>query len=753
MFLKKTISHLLFISFALVLGCGGESKNEKAKTPEPPKQAQASGTAKMIALIKEANAKIDPMKVQFASNSRRADLMKGQMEKMTKPSARLSKNLKYAAELLNAGRNEQAIVEFEKLLGLTAQYSLPPNYVYQIKKMLALSYMRLGETENCIKRNNEQSCIIPLKKKATYAIREASESAIKIYSEMLKERPGDGETIWMLNIAYMTIGGYPDEVPPKWRIPESAFKSDYEIPVFTNISSKVGVNTMGLSGGVCVEDFNNDGLLDIVASSWGLNDQIHFFVNRGDGRFDDRTKEAGLEGLTGGLNIRHADFNNDGFVDVLVLRGAWYGADGNLPNSLLKNKGDGTFEDVTIAAGLLSYHPTQAAEWADFNLDGWLDLFVGNESSEGFANDCEFYFNNGDGTFTNKIMDTGLGTYQAYIKGVAAGDINNDGWPDLYINTLTSENKLLLNNGATQTGAVAFSDITSSAGVGRPLVGFPCWMFDFNNDGWQDIFAAGFGVPEGHQAAQLAALNFKERQFAGGAPKLYLNNRDNTFTDFSKKAGLEEDLFVMGSNYGDLDNDGWLDCYLGTGTPAFTSVVPNKMFRNNKGKSFQDVTTAGGFGHIQKGHSVGFGDFDNDGDQDIFCVIGGAMEGDAFGDAFFLNPLGQQSSWVTLQLEGTVSNRSAIGARVGLVVADPKGNQRTVFNTVSTGSSFGGNSLQLETGLGNAVKIIKLEVLWPNREQTKQSFSGLEINKVYKIKEGQAQAVEVALKRFDFAVQ
>ena len=440
-------------------------------------------------------------------------------------------------------------------------------------------------------------------------------------------------------------------------------------------------------------------------------------------------------------------------MDVLVLRGAWYGADGHIPNSLLKNNGDGTFEDVTIEAGLLSYHPTQAAEWADFNLDGWLDLFIGNESASGFSNDCEFYFNNGDGTFTNRVMDTGLGSYHAYIKGVAVGDINNDGWPDLYINTLTSENKLLLNKGATETGAVTFSDITGSAGVGQPLVGFPCWMFDFNNDGWLDIFAAGFGVPSGKQAAQLAALNFKEQQFMGGAPKLYLNNKDNTFADFSKKAGLEEDLFVMGSNYGDLDNDGWLDCYLGTGTPAFTSVVPNKMFRNNEGKSFQDVTTAGGFGHIQKGHSVGFGDFDNDGDQDIFCVIGGAMEGDIFGDAFFLNPLGQESNWVTLQLEGTASNRSAIGARASLVVVDPKGKERTIFHTVSTGSSFGGNSLQLEIGLGGAVKIKSAVVRWPKRDRVKEVFEALEVKRVYKIKEGQGKAVKVMPRQFAFEEQ
>ena len=231
----------------------------------------------MIALLKSANAQIDPMKVQFASNSLRADLLKNQVESSEDPNVRFSKNMLYAAELLNAGRNEQAIVEFEKLLGWASQYSLPADYIYQIKKMLALSYMRLGETENCIKGGNRLSCIMPLKKEAIYAIREASQAAIKIYHEMLQQRPDDGEATWMLNFAYMTTGGYPNDVPPQWLIPESAFESDYEIPGFTNISNSTGVNTLGLSGGACVDDFNNDGLLDIIASSWGLDDQIRFF--------------------------------------------------------------------------------------------------------------------------------------------------------------------------------------------------------------------------------------------------------------------------------------------------------------------------------------------------------------------------------------------------------------------------------------------------------------------------------------------
>ena len=127
-----------------------------------------------------------------------------------------------------------------------------------------------------------------------------------------------------------------------------------------------------------MDDFDGDGYLDIVASSYGLRDQLRYFRNNGDGSFSDKTLEAGLEGIVSGLQIVHTDYNNDGFPDVLVLRGAWL-TEGH-PNSLLRNNGDGTFADVTDEAGLSDAYPTQAAAWGDYDNDGWVDLYIGNES-------------------------------------------------------------------------------------------------------------------------------------------------------------------------------------------------------------------------------------------------------------------------------------------------------------------------------------------------------------------------------------
>ena len=173
----------------------------------------------------------------------------------------------------------------------------------------------------------------------------------------------------------------------------------------------------------------------------------------------------------------------------------------------------------------------------------------------------------------------------------------------------------------------------------------------------------------------------------------------------------------MGANFGDLDNDGWLDFYLGTGDPSLSTLIPNRMFRNADGKFFQDVTTSGGFGHIQKGHGISFADFDNDGDQDIYEVMGGAYAGDNYRNVLFLNP-GHGNHWITLKLEGIRSNRAAMGARIRVTVQTAQG-ERSIYKTVSTGGSFGASPLRQEIGLGQAKAIRSVEIFWPtHRENT-----------------------------------
>nr|WP_262696933.1 CRTAC1 family protein [Ulvibacterium marinum] len=183
----------------------------------------------------------------------------------------------------------------------------------------------------------------------------------------------------------------------------------------------------------------------------------------------------------------------------------------------------------------------------------------------------------------------------------------------------------------------------------------------------------------------------------------------------------------MGCNYGDLDNDGFLDFYLGTGTPNLNAIIPNRMYRNIEGKSFEDVTFQGGFGHIQKGHGIAFFDYDNDGDQDIYEVLGGAVSGDTFQNILFENR-GNTNAWITLRLVGKTANRSAIGARIKITVKDINGGERSIYTTVSSGGSFGASSLQQEIGLGEIQEIKEVKIWWPDDTNTVSTFQELRHN-------------------------
>jgi len=201
----------------------------------------------------------------------------------------------------------------------------------------------------------------------------------------------------------------------------------------------------------------------------------------------------------------------------------------------------------------------------------------------------------------------------------------------------------------------------------------------------------------------------------------------------------------MGANFGDLDNDGWLDCYFGTGTPDLAVLIPNKMFRNDRGKRFQDVTTSGGFGQLQKGHGVAFGDINNNGTQDIFAVIGGAVEADLYRRQLFANP-GHGNNWIKLKLEGVRTNRAAIGARVKVVVDDLEG-EREIHRIVCTGGSFGSSTLRQEIGIGKARVVKRVEVYWPVSRST-QVLTDLDVNRAYLVREGATVPVRMELKSF-----
>ncbi len=654
-------------------------------------------------------------------------------------------NAHYASGMaaLRLGQNQKAVDHLQEAFILV--HKLPPQTLQQNEGLrlevllhLASACLRLGETENCVHCQTSASCIFPIAKEGVHQDKTGSQMAAKYLTQYLAQDADDATARWLLNIAHMTLGDYPDAVPAKYRIPAERFESEVAFPRFVNVSSDAGLNTESLSGGVIVDDFDGDHRLDVVVSDWSDAGQLRFFHNLGGRRFEERTEQAGIVGLYGGLNLLQADYDNDGDLDVLVLRGAWRGGEGTPLNSLLQNDGHGHFRDMTFESGLGdTAYPTQTAGWADYDNDGDLDLYVGNER---FA--CQLYENNGKGQFQDVAARAGVEN-KRFTKGVTWGDYDNDGDPDIYVsnygtpgggqsrdraaNQFTARegepNRLYRNNGDG-----TFTDVAEQLGVSKPLLSFPAWFWDFNNDGALDLFVATFdGTIQEVAAEYLEGVPRMER------PCLYQGDGQGGFQEVARQCRLDRPSLTMGANFGDLNNDGFLDVYLGTGHPPYEALMPNLMFLNQQGTTFADVTTAGGFGHLQKGHGIAMADVDNDGDQDIFSELGGAYPGDTAVNALFENP-GFGNHWLCCKLVGRQSNRCAIGARLHLVVED-QGQLRDIYRWVGSGGSFGANPLRQEIGLGKAETIKRLEVYWPKTGQT-QTFEDVAADQFLEIQEG-----------------
>ncbi len=650
-----------------------------------------------------------------------------------------------AVALLQSGQEQKAIEIYEELLSRISIADFDRRH--QVMKDLAISYMRLGERTNCIHNHGAESCIYPISIAGVHMDKSGSEKAIELYKNILKDDPGDLESRWLLNIAYMTTGGYPNDVPAALLLKVADDDSSHTARPFVDVAAHVGLNIKDMGGGCIVDDFNNDGYPDIVLSSWALTEPMHYCRNNGDGTFTDVSDSSGLGYLTGGLNMMQMDYNNDGYKDIFVLRGAWKGKFGRNPNSLLRNNGNGTFTDVTKECGLLSFHPTQTATWADFNNDGWLDVFIGNETTiTGGINACELFINNQNGTFTEMAMKAGCAITE-FVKGVTSGDYDNDGRTDIFVSTLNGK-KILLKNESNKNSLVKFTDVTQEAGlnIGTTRT-FPTWFWDYDNDGWLDILVCGYEFLE--PLAHYAAAEVIQSP-VGNAGKIFLfrNKHDGSFEDVSIKVGLNKIAFAMGANFGDIDNDGYLDFYLGTGNPRLKSLIPNKLFKNSKGMHFIDVTTSARVGNLQKGHGISFADLDNDGDEDIYIEMGGAYTGDAYESSLYINPGQNNNHWINLSLEGAVSNKTAIGAKIKVTFRED-GIERSVYRDVNSGGSFGSNPLRQHIGIGRATSIERVEIKWPVTGNT-QVFTNPPVNANVKIIEGISSLTTYKLVRFDF---
>ncbi|MGI8821675.1 MAG: CRTAC1 family protein [Chthoniobacterales bacterium] len=665
---------------------------------------------------------------------------------------------KWAYELLLGGDSRAAAEGFQKVKDTVLAHpaEFDANFLPVIRGYLAISYLRLGEQANCCSMYGPQSCLLPIRGSGLHEDQEGSRLAIREYLELLESNPGDLTSRWLLNVAYMTLGEHPGKVPARWLIPPEKFAPTGSFPRFTNVAPSLDLGPPALAGGCVMDDFNGDGFPDLLVSSSGLDpqrDPLRYFQNKGDGTFEERTEEAGLLGLTGGMNLLQADYDNDGYLDVLVLRGAGLLGDlGAQPPSLLRNRGDGMFEDVTEKAGLLYFAPTQCGAWGDYDNDGLLDLFIGIESSvlagydvplyqplpERPARACKLFHNNGDGTFTDAASSRGP-NLTGYVKGAAWGDIDHDGFPELAV-AQSYGPALLFRNQADAKGKRHFAaPMELEPGRSSSVV-----FFDYDQDGWLDLFVSGFSKIGATYAAGEVAAEMLGEPHTAELSHIYHNEGAHPgsdrplFRDVTAEAHLDGVYIATGCTAADLDNDGWPDLYLSTGASDYRGIVPKRLLHNVGGRSFEDVSYGAGIAHLQKGSGVAIGDVNGDGQPDILQVLGGEFPGDVFQRALFMNP-GTGNHWLVLSLEGKKTNRSALGARIAVEIETTHG-LRTVYATVSSGGSFSGSALAQGIGLGDATRVKSVEIVWP-RSGT-QRFGALSLDRRFRIVEGQAAALE-----------
>ena len=627
--------------------------------------------------------------------------------------------------------------QFEKVL------ELEPNNL-EAMLQLGLAEFRLGEADKAAERfeniiQNYRRHSGAYYYLGVYHLRHGDpEKAVENFKASLQLKPRDPETLWNLWTAYSQIGGDPADLPEEFKIQmavsrqqrsgqPSAISSQQENLLaesrkpkaesqFIDVASDLRMNKIDGGRGSAWGDYDNDGDLDIVAV--GTYQPHALYRNNGDGTFTNTADEAGIADPRGGWGSLFADYDNDGYLDLYITRGGWSGA---AENTLYHNNGDGTFTDVTNTAGVADPQSSFCAAWADYDNDGYLDLYVADGViGDGAAN--VLYRNNGNGTFTNTAETAGVADTGNSL-GTAWGDYDKDGYIDLHVVNFGQSNVLYRNNGDG-----TFTDVTPTTGMNLPVTdAFVTFFLDVDNDADLDIFISNSGSFQAFIAGQItgSAPHDSDRQV------LYRNNGDGTFTDVTRESGLYHAFGAMGANFGDINSDGYLDIYLATGAPQMGRLERDALFRNNGDGTFTDATVALGLGNVGKGHGVTFGDIDADGDVDIYVPVGGAFIGDQWHNLFYQNT-GTGNNYLNLKLVGVKSNRDGIGAKVTLRIRD-----NIIYREVSGGCGFGStNSLPLEIGLGTHTKVDTLEIVWPSGQV--DTHRNLSVNQRLVITEGKS---------------
>ncbi|MDP6963135.1 MAG: CRTAC1 family protein [Planctomycetota bacterium] len=487
--------------------------------------------------------------------------------------------------------------------------------------------------------------------------------------------------------------------------------SHSEAMFFTEEAVAHGVDSPGYGRGAAMTDLNNDGLLDLVVTTAGLEDQ--FFRQKLDGTFELMNNSWSMPPHRDeSWGVICADFDNDGDQDIYFVNGGFSGAEVNV---LLRNdiNVSGKFVDVSASSGACSLIVSNFGGTAfDYDNDGDLDLFLTSSIGTGSVRPpCEFYRNDGNLQFTDMAAVAGI-IHAGDFRNCSSADYDNDGYMDVVVGNFDSFNILYRNNGDG-----TFSDTALTAGVRDPYRSFGATFEDFNNDGWPDLFVPKY-------------------EFTGGnASSFFINNKNGTFRENTAFASMTSQG-DMGHNTGDINADGFPDILIGTGHPYWERAdLVKVMFptRYNDSMAGREAASYLGLDAVgpSRSHGYALGDIDNDGDVDIYNNNGGPSQfvGTWGSNALYLAQ-GNNANWLKLDLEGVESNRDGVGARVRTDANDG----RSVWRYRTAGKGFcNTDSPILHFGLGFATNTNLTEVFWPSG--IVQSFVRLPLQQTHSIAE------------------
>jgi hypothetical protein len=463
-----------------------------------------------------------------------------------------------------------------------------------------------------------------------------------------------------------------------------------------------------VGGGAGFLDYDLDGFIDLYVcnGTWieGFSNdekpekmpENHLYRNRGDGIYEDVTKKAGVGNQSYGMGVTIGDFNNDGYPDIFVSN---YG-----PNVLYKNNGNGTFSDVTKKAGVAGNACSVGAVWLDYDNDKLLDLYVGNYltfdpeykyfyAPDGFPGPMAYdaqpdilYHNLGNGEFEDVTAALGIVDLDGRAMGVGAADYDEDGWVDIFVSNDHSLNYMWHNEEGKKFTDRGTMTGTAFSQAGEATVSMSVDFADINGDGLLDLFVSDDSYCS-----------------------LYKNVGSGIFTDIANPSGISTQAaqFVgWSSSFIDYDHDGDPDIFKTNGALKHLYGHEDQLFENIGGEKFSDVSLARGayFHEAHVGRGACIGDYDNDGDMDIFIVNLNER------CIFLRNNKGNEKNWIILHLVGTASNRDGIGARIKITA----GGKSQITQKRSTTGYLSQNDPRIHFGLAEQENIEKIEIIWPS---------------------------------------